>query len=349
MQRMREIERTAETDKPVQTDLLRDGVGDQFAPLLREACGGRLSSIGWFRADWQRGGAKTGRAWWDLSHADGEEETGEPRRVEVVVKIPVGPVEFAWNARMQPEEGDPHGITAKTYASSMSIGGYDLAWIVMERFPAGPLFGLKRKDAMKLTADAAARFYHRASRYGIDREKRVEDWPLLLERARDACRNEALPNSQNWSDAIKSLQKHGKSWIDEWTHRPITGWVHGDLHPANVMSRSDDNPDDPAMLIDLAEVRPGHWIEDAVYLERIYWAWRSILNGRDPVKLIAKARKQYGIEGAGDASVEGDVSRLATIRRALLAATAPAYLRSEGNPTYLAACLNVLQTSVKSL
>lgn len=363
MERMSEIERTVETDKPVKTDLLRDGVGDQFAPLLREACGGRLSSIGWFRADWQRGGAKTGRAWWDLSPGGDDEGATEDepergaglgqsvkgRRVEVVVKIPVGPVEFAWNARMQPEEGDPHGITAKTYALSMSIGEYDLAWIVMERFPAGPLFGLKRKDALKLTADAAARFYNRAARYGIDRKKRVENWPLLLERARDACRNEALPNSQNWSDAIKSLQKHGKSWIDDWTNRPITGWIHGDLHPANVMSRSDDNPNDPAMLIDLAEVRPGHWIEDAVYLERIYWARRSILDGRDPVKLIGKARKRYGIDGAGDASVEGDVSRLATIRRALLAATAPAYLRSEGNPTYLAACLNVLETSIKSL
>ena len=327
----------------------REGVGDLFEPLLQEASEGRLGPIGWFRADWQRGGAKTGRAEWTL--ADGEVvhpvkgDRTESGKARVVVKIPVGPVEYLWNERMQPDGEDEHGITARTFASGKTIGGYDFAWIVMERFRSGPLFGVKRKDAIDLAADAAARFYRRATRYVVDTAKRLEDWPALLERAREACRSEMLPKSQEWHSAIKRLQKQGQGWIREWTERPITGWIHGDLHPANVMSRSDD-AEDPAMLIDLAAVRPGHWIEDAVYLERIYWARRSLIDGHDPVSLIGNARKRYGLAGLCD---EGDVHHLAQIRRALLAATAPAYLKSEGSPTYLTACLSVLEEMLKKL
>jgi len=326
------------------------GVGDQFGPLLQEACNHRLGPIGWFRADWQRSGAKTGRAEWALG--DGEEvhpvRGGRPAsgKARVVVKIPVGPVEHMWNERMQADGEDEHGITARTFASGKTIGGYDFAWIVMERFNSGPLFGVKRHDAIDLAADAAARFYRRAARYPVDKAKRLEDWPALLERARGACRSEMLPNSQEWHGAIKRLQKRGKQWIRDWIDRPITGWIHGDLHPANVMSRSDD-PEDPAMLIDLAAVRPGHWIEDAVYLERIYWARRSLIDGHDPVTLIGKARKRYGLAGAG--GEEGDVHHLARIRRALLAATAPAYLKSEGSPRYLSACLEILEKISKAL
>jgi len=327
-----------------------DGLGDQFGPLLQEASGGRLGPIGWFRADWQRSGAKTGRAEWLLD--DGEvnqvlkRSVGGAGKARVVVKIPVGPVEYLWNERMQADGEDAHGITAMTFASGKTLGGYDFAWIVMERFGSGPLFGVKRKDAVDLAADAAARFYRRAVRYSVDEAKRLEDWPALLERARESCRSEMLPKSQSWHSAIKKLQKHGQGWIREWKERPITGWIHGDLHPANVMSRSDD-PEDPAMLIDLAAVRPGHWIEDAVYLERIYWARRSLIDGHDPVSLIGKARKRYGLAGlSGD---EGDIQRLSRIRRALLAATAPAYLKSEGSPRYLSACLSVLEDMLKKL
>lgn len=342
-----------------------DGLGDQFGPLLREVCDQRLSSISWFRADWQRGGAKTGHAHWQLAPGErrhplvdvgitpssGAGNEVREADLKVVVKIPIRPTEYLWNARMQPDEEDPHGITARIFASGTTLGGYDFAWIVMEQFAAGPLFGLKRKDALELTADAVARFYRRAGRFEVDSRKRVEDWPALLERAREACRNESLPHSQSWHEAVKSVQKRCTSAIREWQARPITGWIHGDLHPANVMSRSEDDSKDPAMLIDLAEVRPGHWIEDAVYLERIYWARPSIIEGQDPVKLIRKARKRYGLigkaAGRGASANEGDVQRLAQIRRMLLAATAPAYLRSEGNPAYLEVCLDILLQSIK--
>ena len=50
------------------------------------------------------------------------------------------------------------------------------------------------------------------------------------------------------------------------------------------------------VLIDLAEVRPGHWVEDAVYLERLHWARPERLKGRNPVKLLAAARRRLGLE-----------------------------------------------------
>ncbi len=325
-------------------------LGDLFAPLLREACDNRLGTIGWFRADWQRGGAKTGRAKYTLRPDQFQHPVKRTRpdngTVQVVVKIPIRPSEYIWNKRMQPDEEDPNGITAQIFESSTELSQYDFIWVVMERFAAGPLFGIKRKDAVALVSESAARFYRRANRFKVDKELRHEDWPVLIERARQSCRNEALPNPQVWHKAIKSLQKIGPILFEEWESRPLTGWIHGDLHPANVMSRSDDDPKDPAMLIDFAEVRPGHWIEDAVYFERLFWARRSVIESNPPARLFDKARKKLGIPGAGDASVEGDVTRLANIRRVLLAATAPAYLRSEGNPTYLASCLDVLEKTL---
>ena len=48
--------------------------------MLAEACEGRLSTITWFRTDWQRGGAATGTAVF-------EGNGGAP--APVVVKLPV--------------------------------------------------------------------------------------------------------------------------------------------------------------------------------------------------------------------------------------------------------------------
>ena len=96
-------------------------------------------------------------------------------------------------------------------------------------------------------------------------------------------------------------------------------------------------------LIDLAEVHAGHWVEDAVYLERLLWARPERLKSHKPVKAIAKARKAHGLD------VDKDYPRLAMIRRALLAATAPKFIKSEGSPAHLAACLNWLETSLRDL
>jgi hypothetical protein len=45
---------------PPETGAAPEPLGANLEPVLRQACGDRLSSIRWFRADWQRGGALTG-------------------------------------------------------------------------------------------------------------------------------------------------------------------------------------------------------------------------------------------------------------------------------------------------
>ena len=104
---------------PVATSLERP-LGANLEPVLRENCD-RLSSISWFRADWQRGGALTGFATF-------QDENDGPR--DVVVKLPVPPREKLWLNRLQ-SAGD---VAPRLYASGDELGGYDMAWVVMERF-----------------------------------------------------------------------------------------------------------------------------------------------------------------------------------------------------------------------
>lgn len=94
------------------------------------------------------------------------------------------------------------------------------------------------------------------------------------------------------------------------------------------------------MLLDLAEVHPGHWVEDAVYLERLYWMRPDALKGVKPVSLIARARKKHNLD------TSDDYQRLADIRRVLMASCAPAFLQSEGHPRYLEAALGVLEKTL---
>ena len=47
--------------------------------------------------------------------------------------------------------------------------------------------------------------------------------------------------------------------------------------------------------------------------------------------------------------VDDDATRLATIRRALLAGTAPCFLKSEGHPVYLEACVGQLEKALTEL
>jgi hypothetical protein len=91
-----------------------------------------------------------------------------------------------------------------------------------------------------------------------------------------------------------------------------------------------------ACLIDLAEVRAGHWLEDAIYFERLLWTKPERL-ALKPVKAIAEARKREGLEN-------GDYAPIAAARRALLAGTSLAF-RSEQNPGFLHASLGDARTS----
>ncbi len=58
---------------------------------------------------------------------------------------------------------------------------------------------------------------------------------------------------------------------------------------------------------------------------------------------MAAARKKFGLQ------VDDNYHQLVDIRRLLLAATAPAFMQSEGNPHYLASCLAQFETSLDRL
>lgn len=304
-----------------------------LAPVLQEACGGRLGEITWFRADWQRGGAATGTS---TFRVDDEE-------VPVVVKLPVVQREYTWTIRLQQAECDEHGLVIpQLFASGDSLGGYDLAWIVIERFPHGPL-GVRWHDQhIPRIADAIARFHKAASEFPIDQGPLLEDWHDLLEEAHANVKINNFDEPKRWLAAMKQFRRRADDFIYEWRNRPVNTWLHGDAHLANAMSRV--SMDDGAVsLIDLAEVHAGHWIEDAVYFERQLWARADLMNDYKPVREVAAARKRLGLP------VEDNYARLAMIRRAFLAATAPKFMRTEGNPQHLTACLKWLETALADL
>ncbi len=300
-----------------------------LAPVLCDACEGQLSDISWFKADWQRGGAATATATFTPISSN-------PR--PVIVKLPVVGRELLWTKRLQPDNGadDPDLVIPHLLQSGSELAGYDLAWLIIEKFRHGPL-GLKWHDNhIPRIIDAAVRFHAATSQHPIDQEPRFEDWHALIATARENARLNELPEQQRWNTVLKSLTARLDDLVAEWRARPITQWIHGDLHIANAMSRHGMNKGNVS-LIDLAEVHPGHWVEDAVYLERQFWARPERLAGHDPVKAMSKARKKLGLP------VDANDAHLATIRRVLLAATAPDFLASEGHPVYLHSCLEHLE------
>lgn len=322
----------------MQPSIPPEGVGgnvqslaSSLAPHLQNACQNRLSAITWFRTDWQRGGAATGRATYTDEH--GHEHA-------VIVKIPVGDRELTWTRRLQSDDSDL--IVPRLFAGDDHLNGYDFGWLVIERLPFGPLGASWHEGHIARIAEAIARFHHAAHPYPIDREPRVEDWHELLEGVRRNLKDNAIDRKQQWTQAVKTLQQKLDALVSEWRARPVDDWVHGDLHIANAMSRVAIEHG-PVCLIDLAEVRPGHWIEDAIYLERQFWAVPERIKETKPVRAVADARRALNLP------VDSEYPRLAMIRRALLASTAPRFLRSEGDPRYLAACLDRLESSLSQL
>ncbi len=301
---------------------------------------GRLQDLHWFRTDWQRGGAATGQGRWceggSPTGAALAPGTGGGAGREVIVKVPVNLREYRWLERTARQCDGP---VAELIASGLSIGPYDFAWVIIERLPHGPLGLSWHPDHLVRICDAAARFHRVASQTPLEGGPREEEWDRLLAAAREAVRESAFPERNRWSSALKEFSKRADRAVDRWRNRQPLGWIHGDLHPANAMSRvaSDHGP---ACLIDLAEVRVGHWVEDAVYLERLHWPRPERLAAK-PVRSLADARKREGLE-------TGDYAPLAAIRRVLLAATAPAF-KGEHSPVFLGACLARLEEGLREV
>ncbi|MBT5658284.1 MAG: phosphotransferase [Phycisphaerae bacterium] len=304
-------------------------------PTVRAACDGRLGKVSWFRADWQRGGASTGRASWST-------KGGKTR--EVIVKFPVVPRELYWTRRLQSPDGGPPPVVPQLLASGTTLGSYDLAWIVIERLPFGPL-GLRwHKNHIDRVVAAAARFQQETDGLPVadEDEERIEDWSVLLDQARASLRDNSIAAAPAWTTAVKHVQKLLGELVDRWRARDTTHWIHGDLHLANALSR-DSVQSGEVVLIDLAEVRPGHWLEDAVYLERQLWGRPDRLDITRPVRAMAKARRSLGL------FVRDDAHQLADVRRILMAATAPAFLSTEGHPRHLSGALAQLTAALSRL
>ncbi len=318
-------------DTPEEHRIAFASLGSSLEPALRAECDDRLGEIRWFRADWQRGGASTAYSEWTF-------EDGSTR--EVLVKVPVGPLE----RRLTVELSGTDAHTPTIAAEGIELGGYDLAWLVMERVPGHPLSHQKpHKKVFAQLFEAAANFYRvEAELHRPDGTPEPTDWDALLDKARHDSKESEIAGQQHWNDCIKQVQKMMPRLLPIWRGRDTHTWRHGDLHLGNAMLRPEGSPWGPAgcVLLDFAEVGLGHWVEDAIYLERLYWAMPDKLCGVKPVKELAKARKKQGLDN-GD-----DYNDLANIRRALLAACVPAFLHREGHPVYLEAALGVLDKTI---
>ena len=309
-----------------------------LAPALREACGGRLGEIEWFRSTWQRGGAATGFAQW----TDGE---GVCR--PVVVKLPVGPGEYRWAMLLGTAEADGSPLRAddrpvpRVFEGGESLGGYDLGWLVMERLEGHTLAHAIDRRAIEDLLRTVARFHALAERTRpVEGPSPERDWAAMIARSRDALREHEVEmcESQRWNEALKRVQRALPVLEASWRARPLDTWCHGDLHPGNAMRRATSGDGvGPCVLLDLAFVHPGCWVEDAIYLERQFWGHEDRLGGIKPVSMLAKFRRENGLH------TEGDYGTLASIRRVLMAACVPGVAAQEGTPSYASAALGIIE------
>ncbi|HED54769.1 MAG TPA: aminoglycoside phosphotransferase family protein [Phycisphaerales bacterium] len=312
-------------------------------PALIEACEGRLSNIEWFHADWQRGGAATGHATW----------TDDREPCPVIIKLPVGGVELSWTSRL----GD-HGLdrdvrvgqiphpTPRVFCSGAELGEYDLGWLVLENLEGQAVAGDLSEDSIRGLIRAAAEFHARSlkKRPKLDAPPESPDWAGIFARSRTSAKDNRIDEWQRWNEAIRTVQKALPRLLERWEARPINTWCHGDLHPGNAlhMPGGDGHPD-RCVLIDLALIHAGHWVEDAVYLEHLFWGHEDRLFGIKPFSLMRKERKARGLD-VGECDTD-----LANIKRVLLAAAVPRFIGIEGDRKYVRAALEKIETLMSQL
>jgi len=317
-------------------------LGSMLGPVLTQACGDKLGPIEWFRSTWQRSGAATGFSTW---HEPGMSP------FDVMVKFPVGPREYAWTrslGRVDPDQWSTERAlalpTPRLVACGDTLGGYDLAWVVIERFRGHPVSSDLSEASMGALVETLADFHLEARSMGKPGPApKPPDWVHMVERARAMVPECGIAEPQRWSGVLKRVSKVLPGLVEAWKRRPIAHWCHGDAHPGNAMFRELSGGGSRCVLIDLGLVHAGHWVEDAVYIERLFWGHEDKLYGIDPVETLRRAREARGL------AIGNGVGDLADLRRALMAACVPVFLAREGHPRYVSAALEKLDRLLPGL
>ncbi len=249
-----------------------------------------LDHIEWFRSDWQRGGGSTGFA--TLRSASLESP------IPVVIKLPVGPVEKRWTCALS---DDPLAPTPRVLAHGDELAGTDLSWLVIERIPGAPvghdLSPATIRQMLQACAAVQARCEAHAPVIGPPAELPFD---RLIDKSRQVAKLGVIAGAQVWAHALRDVARALPTLVKRWNGRTINAWCHGDLHGGNALRRADGS----ICLIDLALIHPGHWLEDALYLERVTWS-RSIAQTQRtaPVDSPASANDTHQI-GSQEATPE---------------------------------------------
>lgn len=324
------------------------GLADLLLPLVQHEVDhhpqrGRLSDLEPFHVAWQHSGARTARGRWACP--DG-------RHTTAIVKVPVGPRELFWTTAL--DRHDPLQPTPMVLASGSTLGPHDLGWLIEEHLASAPLGPrLTDHDARDLLAAAVA-FQARAEALRPTHQAQhlpSPDWAHLLADARRATHDQTFPEHRRWQEALKRTERELHLLSARWACRPIDTWCHGDLHGGNVMRRAPQlvpgatNHTAPGtcVLIDLALVHPGSWVEDAVYLERLYWGRRCDLGNIKPVHTMAELRRQHGLPTGAD------FAEFAQIRRVLSAASTLPYHSRTCDEKYLVSGIQIVEAALADL
>jgi hypothetical protein len=316
-----------------------DALAAALAPALIAECGGpeRLSGLSWFRSTYQRGGGLTGSAIY-------RDSTGCAH--PVVVKLPVGGPELQWTVRLsEAQAGEASPCTPRVLAHGRSVGGFDFAWLVMEKLagaggqPVGKHVTAQDVRDMLTATARLERLARDLQPLQPDTDAKQIDFERVMEKSREVIRRGTViqgQEAQHWTNVLKGVHRVLPTLLSRWRARPCNAWCHGDLHTGNAMRRADGS----MVLLDLALMHPGHWVEDALYLERTSWGRPDGLAGVNPVKELALHRRELGMLDSED------YGRLACIRRVLTASCAPALIEREGSRAYLHAALEIIERNL---
>lgn len=307
-----------------------------LAPSLIAAIGGpaRIRGLTWFRSTYQRGGGATGYA----TYVD---DAG--REHPVVIKAPINSVEYRWTVRLADAQKDAERpVTPRVLAHGTSMGDYDFAWLVIERLHGQPVGATITKQDVRDMLTAVARVEGLARELEPlkpDTEAKQIDFEKVIAKSREVVARQTIvtgTEAQHWRNELKEIMHRLPFLLARWQNRPCNAWCHGDLHPGNAMRRADGS----MVLIDFALLHAGHWVEDALYLERTSWGRPDGLCGVNPVKELALHRRELGMRDSEDYGM------LACVRRVLTAACAPALMEREGSKVYLQAALEMIRKNL---